>query len=169
MRIRAEDVRRDGTSMSVAAELHQVTTKGRTSGGSATATIPYAELRKRLGSAAAGLSPGDDGHGGLVLTGRFAGIPLPVTVHTGITTADDSLTVAPTDVSILGQDFPLDRLATRPDTSGLAAELKPRTVKAPELPAGVRLTGAHAGSDGLGLTLSISRSVSSAPAKGCSA
>lgn len=166
--IEAEDVRRGGTSLSVAADLHEVTTKGRTSGGSATATISYDELRKRLGSAAAGLMPGDDGHGGLVLTGTFVGIPLPVTVHTRITTAADSLTVAPTDVSILGENFALDRLAARPNTAGLAAKLKPRTVRAPELPAGVRLTGTHAGSDGLGLTLSISHSVSSASSKGCS-
>jgi hypothetical protein len=167
--IEAEDVRRNGTSMSVAADLHQVTTKGRTSGGTATATISYDELRKRLGSAAAGLSPGSDGHGGLVLTGTFAGIPLPITVHTRITTAADRLTVAPTDVSVLGEDFPLDRLAARPNTAGLAATLKPRTVKAPELPAGVRLTGTHAGAGGLGLTLSISHSVTSASSKGCSA
>jgi LmeA-like phospholipid-binding len=167
--IEAEDVRRGGTSMSVAADLHQVTTKGSTSGGSATATISYDELRKRLGSAAAGLMPGADGHGGLVLTGTFAGIPLPVTVHTRITTAADSLTVAPTDVSILGGNFPLDRLAARPDAAGLAAELKPRTVKAPELPAGVRLSGTHAGGDGLGLTLSISRTVTSGSAKRCPA
>lgn len=167
--IEARDVRRNGTALSVTAELHHVTTKGTTSGGTATATIPYAELRKRLGDSVAGLSPGTDGHGGLVLTGTLAGIPLPVTVQTRITTAAGSLTVRPTSVSLLGQDFPVDRLAAQPDTKRLAGRLEPRTVKTPQLPGGVVLTGAHAGDDGLDLTLSLPRTIASAGSKGCAA
>jgi hypothetical protein len=79
-------------------------------------------------------------------------------VHTTITTTSDSLTVAPADVSILGQDFRLDRLATAPAMAGLAQRLVPRTVALPELPGGVRLTGARASEAGLVLTAALPRS-----------
>jgi hypothetical protein len=144
--------------MSVSADLHDDTTKGATSGGSATATIAYGELRKRLGSAAGGLAPGSDGAGGLILTGRLAGIPLPVTVRTRITPTADSLTVAPAAVWVLGQVFPVDGLAADPATARLADRLAPRTVTLPELPHGIRLTGSRAGDDGLVLTLALPRS-----------
>jgi hypothetical protein len=153
--ISADDVRRDGISLSVSADLHDVSTEGATSGGSATATIAYGELRRRLGSAAAGLAPRPDGAGGLVLAGRLAGIPLPVTVRTRITTTADSLTVSPSAVSILGQVFPVDRLTANPKTARLAERLAPRTVTLPSLPRGVRLTGSRAGGDGLVLTLAL--------------
>lgn len=168
--ISADDVRRDGTSMTVAADLHDVTTKGATSGGSATATIAYGELRKRLGSAAAGLAPGSDGAGGLMLTGTLAGIPLPVTVSTRLGTTGDSLTVTPAEVAVLGQVFPVDGLAASPAAAGLAHRLAPRTVKLPGLPRGVRLTGAEAAADGLVLTLELPRSDGSSAsyaANGC--
>jgi hypothetical protein len=168
VRISAEDVRRDGTSLSVAAELRGVTTKGHSSGGSATATIGYDQLAKRLGGGIAGLRPGPDGSGGLTLTGTLAGIPLPVTVRTRITTGAQQLTVAPTGIVVFGQDFPVDRLSASPQTSALAGRLAPRTVEVPQLPAGVRLTGASAGAGGLRLTLAISGSAITRPSRGCS-
>jgi len=167
VRVQAEDVRRGGMHLSVVADLRQVTTKGRTGGGTATATVPYDDLRARLGDAAAGLRPDTDGRGGLVLTGILAGIPLPVTVHTRISTADDRLTVTPTYVSVLGGDFPLDRLAARPDGAGLARHLRPRTVRVPQLPTGVRLTTVRADDDGLVLTLALPGSIGSTVGKGC--
>jgi hypothetical protein len=169
VRIRAEDVRRDGTSLSVAAELHGVTTKGTSSGGTATATIAYGELAKRLGDGVAGLRPGPDGSGGLALTGSLAGVPLPVTVHTRITTAAGRLTVTPVDLDVLGQDFPVDRLSASPRTTALAGRLAPRTVAVPQLPYGVSLVGASASSEGLRLTLSIAASAVARESKGCAA
>ncbi|MEE4544872.1 DUF2993 domain-containing protein [Streptomyces sp. V4-01] len=172
VRIAADDVRRDGTTLSVAAELRDVTTKGHSSGGSATATIAYGQLAERLGGGVAGLRPGPDGSGGLALTGTLAGIPLPVTVHARIAAGNDRLTVTPADIVILGQDFPVARLAasgkTAPQLSTLAGRLGPRTVAVPQLPAGVRLTGATAAADGLRLTLAISPAAVSRPSKGCS-
>ncbi|MEW1863980.1 LmeA family phospholipid-binding protein [Streptomyces sp. NPDC088194] len=167
--IRAEDVRRDGMDLSVAADLHEVTTKGTMSGGTATATISYDELGKRLNRKAAGLRPESDGHGGLVLTGTLVGIPLPVTVHTSISTSKDAITVTPTDVDVLGRTLPVSQMTGGQGGSALAAKLAPRTVKAPSLPPGVALTGARTDSHGLGLTLALPASVSSGASKGCAA
>jgi hypothetical protein len=139
------------------------------SGGTATATISYDELGKRLNRKAAGLRPASDGHGGLVLTGTLVGIPLPVTVHTTIATSADTVTVTPTDVEVLGRDIPVSRMTGSQGGSALAAKLAPRTVNAPRLPAGVRLAGARTGADGLGLSLALPASVSSADGKGCTA
>lgn len=165
--IQADDVRRDGLDLTVAADLRQVTTKGTMSGGTATATLSYDELGKRLNRNGAGLRPESDGHGGLVLTGTLVGIPLPVTVHTGITTGADSITITPTDVDVLGRTIPVPQMTSGKSGSALADKLAPRTVKAPDLPAGVRLTGARTGVDGLGLTLSLPASVSSGGGGGC--
>lgn len=162
VRISARDVRRDGIALTVAAELHDVTTKGATSGGWASATVGYGQLGKRLGSAAAGLAPGPDGAGGLVLTGRLAGIPLPITVHTRLTTTPDTLTVTPWYLSLFGENFQLDPASPNRKTSSLARRLAPRTVRLPGLPAGVRLTGARATGDGIVLTLVLPRSDGSA-------
>ncbi|HEY5834021.1 DUF2993 domain-containing protein [Streptomyces sp.] len=165
--ISARDVQRDGTRLTVSADLHDVTIRGATSGGSATATIPYGELRKRLGSAAGGLAPGSDGAGGLVLSGRLGGIPLPVTVRTRLSATADSVTVTPADVTVLGQVFPVDRLAAVPATAGLAERLAPRTVTLPTLPGGVRLTAARAGGSGLVLALALPRSHGGSNLNGC--
>jgi len=167
VRIHAQDVRRGGMRMSVVADLRNVTTNGRTAGGTATATVAYDDLRARLGDAAAGLRPGTDGHGKLVLTGTLAGLPLPVTVHTRITVAADRVTVTPTTVSVLGEDFPLDRLAARPDGAGLARRLRPRTVTVPQLPTGVRLETVTAADGGLVMALSLPGSIASPTGKGC--
>ncbi|WP_328917381.1 MULTISPECIES: LmeA family phospholipid-binding protein [unclassified Streptomyces] len=166
--ISAEDVRRDGTSMSVAADLHDVTIRGAMSGGTATATIGYDQLRKRLGGAAAGLRPGHDDRG-LTLTGTFAGLPLPVTVHTRTTTTADSVTVTPTSVSVLGQEIPVDRLETVRGGASLASRLGPRTVTVPGLPSGARLTGAHAGPGGLDVKVALPRSSGGSSSNGCAA
>lgn len=165
--INARDVQRDGTRLTVSADLHDVTIRGATSGGSATATLGYGELRKRLGSAAGGLAPGSDGAGRLVLRGRLGGIPLPVTVRTRLTATADSVTVTPADVTVLGRVFPVDRLAAVPATAGLAERLAPRTVTLPALPRGVRLTSARAGESGLTLTLALPRSEGGSDPGGC--
>lgn len=168
VRIRAQDVERDGTRLSVAAEVRGVTTGGGSSGGSAVATIPYDQVSKRLGGGIAGLRPRADGPHGLVLTGTLAGIPLPVTVRARISASGQKLTVTPTDVAILGEDFTVARLSSSPRTAALAGSLGPRTVPVPELPSGVSFTAFTAGSDGLRLSLAISRSAVAHHTSGCS-
>lgn len=167
VRITARDVRREGTTLTVSAELHGVTTSGSMAGGSATATLSYDELSRKAGGGVAGLRPGDDGHGGLLLTGTLAGIPLPLTVHTRLTASDGELTVTPTDVVVLGEDFALDRLAAAPSGRGIAAKLAPRTVTLPQLPHGVRLTGASATPEGLRLRLALAPAAASGRHSGC--
>lgn len=154
--IAADGVRRDGTAMDIAADLHDVTTGGTISGGTATATIAYGELQRRLGaedSAAEGMTVGSDGGGGLTLTGRVGSLGIPVTVHTRVSTAADSLTVTPSSVTVLGQDVAVSRLASLPGGAELARRLTPRTVALPALPSGVTLTAARPG--GAGLTLEL--------------
>ncbi|WP_037914991.1 LmeA family phospholipid-binding protein [Actinacidiphila yeochonensis] len=167
--IEAADVRRQGMDIAVAVDLRGVTTKGAVSGGTATATVPYADLRSRMGAAAAGLRPSGDGQGNLVLTGTAAGVPLPVTVRTRITTAAGTVTVTPVDVSVFGSDFPVAALASHELTKGLAGRLAPRTVQVPPLPSGVTLTGARAGADGLDLTLTMARTTAHSGSNGCPA
>lgn len=167
VRIDARDVRRDGASMSVAAELYGVTTKGRSRGGRATATIPYEQLARRLGGGIAGLRPGPDGSGGLAMTGTLAGIPLPVTVHAAISVGDGKVTVTPTNVAILGEVFGVDRLGQSPQTAALTGRLAPRKVTVPQLPSGVALVRAATAPDGLRLSLSISGSGVAHASKGC--
>ncbi|MBY8879010.1 LmeA family phospholipid-binding protein [Actinacidiphila acidipaludis] len=167
VRIAAEDVRRDGTSLSVAAELHGVTTGGAIGGGSATATLPYGELDGRLGSAAAGLRPGGDGHGGLVLTGTLAGLPLPLTVHARLSTDAGRVTVTPTGVSLFGQDIPVASLKADPRTAPLAGKLAPRSVTLPQLPSGVSLVSVVTDQDGLRMNLRLTSRATSGASHGC--
>ncbi|WP_188281346.1 LmeA family phospholipid-binding protein [Streptomyces sp. CBMA29] len=157
--IAADGVRRDGTEVKVTVDLHDVSTDGTTSGGTATATIAYAELQKRLAARdgkVAGLTVGGEG-GGLVLTGGIGGLRLPVTVHTRVTTGKDSLTVTPTTVRVLGRDVAVADLASMPGGGDLAARLGPHTVALPELPDGVTLTGARTDGTGLALALDLAR------------
>ncbi|SEN74986.1 LmeA family phospholipid-binding protein [Actinacidiphila rubida] len=167
VRIAARDVRRDGTSLSVAAELHGVTTGGAIAGGTATATLAYGQLAARMGSRAAGLRPSGDGHGGLVLTGTLAGIPLPLAVHARLATAGGRLTVTPTDVSLLGRQFTVGGLAADPRTSALAGRLGPQSVTLPQLPGGVRLVRAVTDSEGLRLDLALTPGATSGTRHGC--
>ncbi|MFJ5614029.1 LmeA family phospholipid-binding protein [Streptomyces sp. NPDC093221] len=157
--IAADGVRRGDTEVNVAVDLHDVSTDGTTSGGTATATIAYAELQKRLAARdgkVAGLAVGGDG-GGLVLTGSIGGLRLPITVHTRVTTGKDGLTVTPTTVRVLGRDVAVADLASLPGGGDLAGRLGPRTVALPELPDGVRLTGARTDGTGLALSLELAR------------
>jgi len=167
VRIAAEDVRRDGASLAVAAELHDVTTGGAIGGGSATATLPFSELDDRLGSAAAGLRPSGDGHGGLLLTGTLAGLPLPLTVHAKLSTGADRVTVTPTAVTLLGQDFPVTGLAADPRTARLAGKLAPRTLALPQLPSGVRLVSVVTDGNGLRMNLTLTSRATSGTSHGC--
>ncbi|MER5793358.1 DUF2993 domain-containing protein [Streptomyces sp. NPDC001980] len=154
VRVTADGVHRGGTDMNVEAVLRNVTAHGATDGGSATATITYRTLGKRMGGAAAGMSVGAEGTG-LALSGTPAGTGLPVTVHTAIATTSDSLTITPTRVSMFGRAVPVSTLSSVPSASGLAQSLEPRTITLPDLPARARLDAARPDSTGLVLRFSI--------------
>jgi hypothetical protein len=159
VRVTADGVHPGGTDMNVKAVLHDVTTHGSTSGGMATATIPYSALQKHLGNAGALMTVGTDGSG-LTLTGAVGSMSLPVTVDTSISTTANSITITPTTVVLLGQAIPVNALSSMPGASGLAGSLKPHTVNLPGLPAKSRLTAARPDSTGLTLELSIPQTTS---------
>lgn len=152
--VTANGVRKAGTDMNIDAVLHGVTTYGATTGGTATATIPYPALRQHLGSASTFVTFGTDGTD-LVLAGTLGGLGLPVNVATTVTTTGDTLTITPTSVTVLGQQLPVSALTSMPGGSGLAGSLKPYTVHLPGLPAGAQLTTAHPDQTGLALQLAI--------------
>ncbi|MEV6954170.1 LmeA family phospholipid-binding protein [Streptomyces sp. NPDC051183] len=168
--IEASRVHHADTEMDVRADLHDVTTDGATSGGTATAKIPYAALQKRLADTAPGMTVGGDGSG-LTLTGRAGTgvLSLPVTVHAGVTAAGTGLTVTPDTVTALGRTMPIESLSGLPGAAGFAEKLAPRTVEVGELPDGARLTGARADASGLDVTLSLPRSTGAAAHGKCSA
>ncbi|MGW5255819.1 LmeA family phospholipid-binding protein [Streptomyces sp. NPDC004012] len=152
--VTADGVPRAGTRLNVDAVLHGVTTHGSTSGGTATATVPYSALRRHLGTAAADPSIGTDGTG-LTLTVPVASLGLLMTVTTTLTTTATSITLTPTTVSFLGQTRSVSALAKTPGSTGLAASLKPNTITLGRLPAGARLTAARPDQGGLALQLAI--------------
>ncbi|MFK0022848.1 LmeA family phospholipid-binding protein [Streptomyces sp. NPDC090798] len=157
--ITADGIHSADTDMNVDAVLHHVTTHGATDGGSATAIIAYTALQQHLGTTASGMTVGAD-RSGLTLTGTTGHFGLPITVHTGITTTADSLTITPTSVSSLGQAIPVSDLSSMPGATGLATSLKARTVRLPDLPAHARLTAAHPNGRGLVLQFSVPRTTS---------
>lgn len=158
VRVKAEGVRRQGTDMDVEAVLRDVTRDGAGAGGTARATVPYSGLQDRLGAegggAAAGMTVGSDGQN-LILSGSAGDLGLPVTVKTTLSTTADSLTVTPATIGVFGRDIPVDRVSSLPVASGFADQLAPRTVRIDDLPAGARLTGAHAGGSGLVLSFAL--------------
>ncbi|MCY0943249.1 LmeA family phospholipid-binding protein [Streptomyces antarcticus] len=163
VRVKAEGVRRQGTEMDVEAVLEDVTRDGAGAGGTAEATVPYSGLQNRLGGggegsgggdAAAGMTVGSDGKN-LVLSGSAGDLGLPVTVRTTLSTTADSLTVTPATIGVFGRDIPVDRVSSLPGASAFTDRLAPRTVRLDDLPAGVELTGAHAGGAGLVLSFSL--------------
>lgn len=154
VRIDADQVRRDGVDANVAAVLNGVTTDGAITGGTATATIGYAQLQRQLAAQEPDLVLGGDGSK-LTATGTVDGIPLPLTVDIAVSTTPSSLTATPTGITVLGRTIPVSKLSALPGASSLSGQLKPRTVALPTMPDGVRLTAAHPDSTGLALVLTI--------------
>jgi len=164
-RIDADGIHRIGADLDLRIVLHDVTTKGTYSNGTATATIPYASLQQRLakkqGSA---LTLGTDGTG-LTLTTTAGPLGLPVTVHTSVTVAPHSLTITPTTITLMGQQLPVSALAQFPGAStALTSRLAPRTINLPQLPAGTELSSAHASPSGLSLVLTLHPAAHAQPA-----
>ncbi|MFF4213207.1 LmeA family phospholipid-binding protein [Streptomyces sp. NPDC001796] len=152
--LQADGLRRNGMALHLDAHLRQVTTGGATHGGSATVTIPYPQLTKRLPHPDSGppWTPGTDGTG-LILTGTAGTLGVPVTVHTDIAVHAGTLVVTPTELTVLGRTLPVATVRDDVRDTSLAERLKPRVIRFPTLPTGVRLTGARAADDGLALHL----------------
>ncbi|POX52847.1 LmeA family phospholipid-binding protein [Streptomyces sp. Ru72] len=152
--LRADGLRRDGMALHLDAHLRQVTTGGAVHGGSATVTIPYPQLAKRLPHPDSGpaRTPGTDGTG-LILTVTAGTLGVPVTVHTDIAAHAGTLLVTPTELTVLGRTLPVATVRDNVRDTSLAERLKPHVLRFPALPVGVRLTGARAADDGLALHL----------------
>ncbi|MFF9819604.1 hypothetical protein [Streptomyces sp. NPDC014006] len=152
--VSAKGVHRRHAVLDVTVHLKDVTTEGDSAGGTATATVGYDQVARRLGAVGNGLTAGGQG-GDLILSGSVGPLGLPVTVRATVSTTAHACTITPTTVSVLGRSAAVDDLAALPAASGLRDELRPRTVAVTALPQGVALTSAHAGDDGLVLGFSI--------------
>ncbi|MFI1168891.1 LmeA family phospholipid-binding protein [Streptomyces sp. NPDC020801] len=153
--VHAEHLRRGGMSMALDAHLRGVRTDGATHGGSATVTVPYSQLAKRLDRKSGNAwTLGTDGRG-LTLTGVAGPLGVPVTVHTDMALRARALVVTPTEVTILGRTVALNALPGSTADTALAQRLKPRSFALPALPSGVRPTVARAGASGLTVHLAL--------------
>ncbi|MFB0619507.1 hypothetical protein [Streptomyces sp. AGS-58] len=152
--VHAKGVHRRHTVLDLRVHLNDVTTGGDSAGGTATATVGYDQVTRRLAATGGTLTAGGQ-DGDLILSGSAGRLGLPVTVRTHLSTTGHALTITPTTVGVLGRTVAVDDLAGLPATSPLRDELRPRTVAVTPLPHGVTLTSAHAGDDGLVLDFSV--------------
>ncbi|MBO8191473.1 LmeA family phospholipid-binding protein [Streptomyces oryzae] len=150
LHIGADKVRHDGTSFAVDAALHGVSTDGSATSGSATVTVGYDEIAKRLPKQVRGMKPGTDGRH-LTLSGTVGDTGIPVTVLNKVSAGPRGLTVTPDSVNVMGQQMKLSTLTSLPGMDRFADQLGPRTVGIGKLPKGVQPTGAEATDDGLAL------------------
>ena len=154
--IDADGIHRAGTDLDLRLVLHDVTTKGTYSSGTATATIPYASLQQRLSQGKdSALTLGTDGTG-LTLTTTAGQLGLPITIHTALSVTAHALTITPTTITLMGQQLAVTALAHLPDApSALSSRLTPRTIKLTQLPVGTELASAHTSPSGLSLVLTL--------------
>jgi hypothetical protein len=154
--VQADGVQRDGVTAHVDAVLHDVTTGGATSGGTAVATAPYSAMTQQLVQMSGLTDPtmAADGNGaGLVIAGSRSG--LPVTVHASLSATPAGFTITPTTVQVLGQDFTVAALKSIPLIKDLARQLNPKVFALPNLPDGAALTAVRPGASGLSLDFSV--------------
>jgi hypothetical protein len=154
VRVSADGVQRDGVTAHVEAVLHNVTTGGATSGGTAVATAPYSAMRQQLVQMSGLTDPSMTADGaGLVITGTRSGIP--VTVHASISTSPDTVTITPATVTVFGRDISVASLRSLPLVGDLARQLDPKVFALPDLPDNAVLTAARPGPSGLNLDFSV--------------
>ncbi|MFJ8935741.1 LmeA family phospholipid-binding protein [Streptomyces sp. NPDC102365] len=163
--VSADDVQRQGMELDIDAQLHDVSTSGTSSGGTATATIAYGELGEKLPDAKGGLTPGTDGTH-LILNGSMGTVGLPVTVVTDLSTTRNSVTITPASITVMGREIPVERVSSMPRAAELADKLQPRTVEVENLPDGTAITGAHVTDSGLALDFSLAPKSTTKPAGG---
>ena len=127
--VHASDVNRHGVDVDVDATLHDVKNNGTTQGGTATVTASYDKLTQYFNgkSNARDVTVGSDGTGLAFSTTTKQGVP--VTIHATLKTTDDSLSVTPTDITLLGRTVPVDTVSRFSGSSGIADRLEPKTVK----------------------------------------
>lgn len=154
VRVSADGVQRDGVTAHVDAVLHDVTTDGATSGGTAVASAPYSAMKQQLVDMSGLTDPtlASDGPG-LVIAGSRSGIP--VTVHASLSAAPDRFTITPTVVSVFGRDFSVASLTSIPLAEDLASQLDPKVFALPDLPDGAVLTAVRPQASGLSLDFSV--------------
>ncbi|MFI8849782.1 LmeA family phospholipid-binding protein [Streptomyces sp. NPDC053499] len=167
LHLSADKVEHEGTTFAVDADLHGVSTDGTADSGSATVTVGYDEIAKRLPKQVQGMKPGTDGEH-LTLSGPVAGTGIPVTVLNTVSANPDGLTIAPDSVRVLGQQVKLSTLASLPGMDRFADQLGPRNVGLGQLPEGVRTTGAEATDKGLALSFRFSPDLLSSSDSGAS-
>ncbi|MFF3208079.1 MULTISPECIES: DUF2993 domain-containing protein [unclassified Streptomyces] len=155
VQIDAGRVRREDLDMTVHASLYGVSADGGATSGTASATVSYAQLGKRLDGDAGTARLGSDGTH-LTLTATVGDLGVPVTVLMDLSTTSQSVTMTPTTVSLLGRDMPISSVSALPGAAAMTDKLKPRTIDIDKLPAGTRLTGARPNADGLSLEFSLS-------------
>ncbi|WP_194893622.1 hypothetical protein [Catenulispora pinisilvae] len=150
----ADGVQRDGVTAHVDAVLHDVTTGGSTSGGTAVASAPYSAMTQQLVQMSGLTDPSMAPDGaGLVITGSRSGIP--VTVHTSISSSADGFTITPTTVVVFGKEMSVASLRSLLLVKDLARQLDPKVFALPGLPDGAALTAVRPGPSGLSLDFSI--------------
>ena len=169
--IDANGIHRADTALDLRIVLHDVTTKGTYSTGTATATIPYPSLQQRLSQGKNNaLTLGTDGTG-LTLTTTAGALGLPVTIHTALTVTSHSLTITPTTISLMGRQLPVTTLAHLPNApAALTSRLTPHTINLTQLPVGTELASAHTSTSGLSLVLTLHHHTPApapAPAQSC--
>ncbi|MEU0008280.1 LmeA family phospholipid-binding protein [Streptomyces sp. NPDC006314] len=152
--VSAEGVHRQHAVLDLTIRLKDVTTNGRSAGGTATATVGYDQVTRRLGAMGNGMTASGQA-GDLIIEGSIGRLGLPVAVRATLSTTRHAFTITPTTVSILGRSVAVHDLTELPATSTLRDELTPRTVAITTLPHGVTLTSAHTARDGLVLDFSI--------------
>ncbi|WP_405771916.1 DUF2993 domain-containing protein [Streptomyces sp. NBC_00080] len=153
--ISAGRVHRDDFDMAVRASLYGVSASGGITSGTASATVSYTQLGKRLDGDAGTMRLGSDGTH-LTLTGTAGDLGMPFTVLVDLSTTSHAVTTTPTVVTLLGRELPVSALSSLPGGSAIKDKLEPRTINIDKLPAGARLTGAHPAADGLTLEFSLS-------------
>jgi hypothetical protein len=156
VRIDARGITKHDMRMNLNVQLDDVTDKGATSGGTATATVPLPELQQRIPGAAGGATLGTQ-DGNLAITTTAGGIDVPVTVLAAVTTTTDSLVITPQTLDLMGHEIPVSALAGSAAPSAMTARLQPHTMPLHGLAPGTRLASAGVGPDGLALHLTLDR------------
>ena len=157
VRVSADGVERDGVTAHVDAVLHDVTTGGAKSGGTAVATAPYSAMTQQLVQLSGLTDPSMTADGaGVAIAGTRSGIP--VTVHASISTSPAAFTITPTTVTVFGRDIAVTSLTLLPLIKDLTRQLDPKVFALPGLPDGAALTAVRPGASGLSLDFSVPKS-----------
>ncbi|MGW6263469.1 LmeA family phospholipid-binding protein [Streptomyces sp. NPDC055085] len=152
--IHATEVRRHDMDLDVEAAVQDIDSDGTSGKGSVAVVAPYSQLAARFARQkdARSLTVGRDAQGLILSTTSEQG--MPIKVHSSLQATDNSITVTPVDVTVFGRSIPVEKLSSF-TTSKMTDELKPRTVKIADLPAGSQITAVDAAPQGLRLKIDL--------------